>query len=109
MSSSSREPVAGTYRHYKGALYEVLGVAEDPESGKRYVVYQSLGITDNQLDYPDEPKLGNRVVRNGSKGALAVASLKRFTEEVDGGDYSEGKRVARFELVSRAPRVAAGE
>ena len=28
----AHEPVKGTYQHYKGALYEVLGVAEEPDS-----------------------------------------------------------------------------
>jgi hypothetical protein len=94
----------GTYQHYKGAFYEVLGVADDPETGQKYVVYQSLGITENVLDEdPAGPVLGHRVVRNGSKGALAVCSVERFTESVDGGEYNAGKKVPRFRLVSAAP------
>ena len=95
------EPVAGTYQHYKGALYEVLGVAEDPETGQRWVVYRSLGVTENLVDAPGEPgRLGRRVVHNNTAGALAVCSVARFTEQVDGGEFAGGKRVPRFRLVS---------
>src|SRR5262245_42054726 len=100
--AATKEPVKGTYRHYKGALYEVLGMADDPEDGKRYVVYLSLGISENLLD-EEEPRLGHRVIRNGSKGVLAVCSVARFTELVDGGEYSGGKQVPRFQLISRMP------
>ena len=33
---------AGVYRHYRGGLYQVLGVAEHSETGERVVVYVSL-------------------------------------------------------------------
>ena len=32
----------GRYRHYKGGLYEVLGVASHSETGERLVVYRCL-------------------------------------------------------------------
>jgi hypothetical protein len=103
---ATKEPVKGTYQNYKGDFYEVLGIAEDPESGQRWVVYESLGITENLLDDEDEPgpTLGHRVVRNGTKGALAVCTIRRFTELVDGGDYSGGKKVPRFQLISAMPK-----
>jgi hypothetical protein len=99
---AGKNPVPGTYQHYKGAFYEVLGIADEPESGTKYVVYQAIGITENLLD-EEEPVLGHRVVRNGAKGALAVATTERFTELVDGGEYWGGKKVPRFRLVSAAP------
>ncbi len=102
--AAAKEPGRGTYQHYKGAFHEVLGIAEDPETGQRYVVYESLGISENLLDTDKAgPHLGRRVVRNGSKGALAVCSVARFTEEVDGKEYSGGKKVPRFQLVSAMP------
>ncbi|MBO0700345.1 MAG: DUF1653 domain-containing protein [Zavarzinella sp.] len=103
---SAKPPVPGTYQHYKGALYEVLGIADEPETGKQYVVYQSLGVMHNQL--PADPK--NEfypepgVTGTPTKGELAVCSIARFTEEVDGKEYSGGRRVPRFRLVSPAPR-----
>lgn len=35
-------PVPGIYRHYKGNLYEVLGVACHSETGDRLVTYRAL-------------------------------------------------------------------
>ncbi len=44
MSSISGSPTipAGVWRHYKGDLYQVLGVAQHTESGELLVVYVSL-------------------------------------------------------------------
>jgi hypothetical protein len=102
---ATKEPVKGTYQHYKGTFYEVLGIADDPETGQRWVVYQDLGITENLVDDSAEPgpHLGHRVVPDAAKSALAVCSVARFTELVDGKEYSGGKRVPRFKLVARMP------
>ena len=97
-----KDPVPGTYQHYKGAFYEVLGIADEAATGNKYVVYQAIGITENLLD-EEQPTLGHRVVRNGAKGALAVATVTRFTELVDGGEYWSGEKVPRFKLISTAP------
>ena len=35
-------PIPGIYRHYKGALYEVLGTAQHSESEEPLVVYRAL-------------------------------------------------------------------
>jgi hypothetical protein len=104
--ATAKEPVKGTYQHYKGAFHEVLGVAEDPQTGQRYVVYESLGIAENLLDDANEagPHLGHRVVRNDTKGALAVCSVARFTELVDPPDDTHGQKVPRFRLISAMPR-----
>lgn len=100
--SNAKLPTCGTYQHYKGAFYEVLGIADDPESGKKWVVYQSIGITENLLEgkIDEEATFDHRVLKNATKGALAVCSIGRFTEEVDGGDFHDGRRVPRFRLVS---------
>jgi hypothetical protein len=102
---SAETPIPGTYQHYKGGLYEVLGVAEEPESGKQFVVYRSLGVLVNRLP-PDpannfHPEAG--ATSTPTKGELTVCSIARFTEEVDGKEYSGGRQVPRFSLVSAAP------
>ncbi|MCB1669865.1 MAG: DUF1653 domain-containing protein [Gammaproteobacteria bacterium] len=35
-------PEPGTYRHYKGGLYEVVGVARHSETEEQLVVYRPL-------------------------------------------------------------------
>lgn len=37
-----QRPVPGIYRHYKGAIYEVLGVAQHSETEEPLVVYRAL-------------------------------------------------------------------
>jgi hypothetical protein len=103
--AKSKTPAKGTYQHYKGGFYEVLGIAEDPETGKQWLVYQSLGITENLLDgkSEEEAKYDYRVLKNATKGALAVCSIDRFIEVVDGGDYWDCRHVPRFRLVSPTP------
>lgn len=105
-TQSHRDPVQGTYQHYKGAFYEVLGIAEEPETGKRYVVYRSLGLIENLLPpdpannfYPDRA-----VTSTPTHGELAVCSIGRFTELVDGKEYHRGQQVPRFRLIAPEPR-----
>lgn len=40
--ADTSEPSSGVYQHYKGALYEVLGIAQHSESGERLVIYRAL-------------------------------------------------------------------
>ncbi|MFM7274610.1 MAG: DUF1653 domain-containing protein [Gammaproteobacteria bacterium] len=66
-------PQPGRWRHYKGGLYELLGVATHSESGERLVVYRPL---------------------YGERG-LWVRPLGMFLESVE----IDGKRVPRFERI----------
>jgi hypothetical protein len=90
--------VKGTYQHYKGGFYEVLGLATDPDREGEWVVYQALGLVE---DLKGEEE--RHVVRSGNKGALAICSVERFTEEVAGGDWWGGQKVPRFRLICRTP------
>jgi hypothetical protein len=63
----------GTYRHYKGKMYEVIGVAKHSETLEELVVYRAL--------YGD----------NG----LWVRPLKMFLEEIE----VNGLRIPRFEFI----------
>ena len=67
----------GKYKHYKGKLYEVIGVAKHSETLEDYVVYKAL--------YDSE----------FGKNALWIRPLKMFEETVK----LNGKEVKRFEFV----------
>lgn len=65
---------AGKYRHYKGAEYEVKGVATHSETGDELVVYTALY----------------------GEGGLWVRPLDMFLETVE----HEGETRPRFEFIS---------
>lgn len=67
----------GTYKHYKGNLYEVIGVGRESETLEPVVVYRAL--------YDSE----------FGKNALWVRPLAMFTEKI----VVDGKKVTRFERV----------
>ena len=72
---------AGIYRHYKGHLYKVVGVACHTETEEKLVVYQAL--------YGDD--------------GLWVRPLEMFTETV----FVDGEQIARFSLLSPEPEAFA--
>lgn len=65
----------GTYKHYKGKYYQVIGVAKHSETLEELVTYYCL--------YPNE------------SGQLWVRPKKMFEEMVE----VDGKPVPRFEFV----------
>lgn len=69
---------SGVYKHYKGNLYEVIGVAHHSETLEELVVYRALY---------DSPEFG--------KNAFWVRPKKMFFGMVE----VDGKKVPRFELV----------
>lgn len=68
----------GQYRHYKGKLYELIGVARHSETLQEMVVYKGLYKSDKFGDYP-----------------LWVRPRSEFEQEVD----VEGKKEPRFKFV----------
>ncbi|NOY14911.1 MAG: DUF1653 domain-containing protein [bacterium] len=68
----------GTYRHYKGKLYEVIGIAKHSETFEEFVVYKALYKSKKFGDY-----------------ALWIRPKDMFFEEVE----VNGKKVKRFEKV----------
>ncbi len=75
LDRSSIKP--GVYRHFKGNLYHVLGVAENTETGDFTVVYI--------------PQYGEH------KGKLSNRDLAMFLEAVDRPEL--GYKGPRFELI----------
>lgn len=65
------DPAPGRYRHYKGGLYTVVGIARHSETGEFLVVYR--------------PEYGER--------AFWVRPVTMFNESVQ----IEGKSIPRFE------------
>jgi hypothetical protein len=68
----------GKYKHYKGNLYEVIGVAHHSETLEELVVYRALY---------DSPEYGSN--------ALWVRPKEMFSEKVN----IDGKEIPRFEFV----------
>jgi hypothetical protein len=66
----------GRYKHYKGKLYDVIGIAKNSETLEDYVIYKPL--------YKSE--LGNE---------FWIRPLSMFIEEFE----VNGKKVKRFEFV----------
>ena len=69
----------GIYKHYKGKLYKVIGVAHHSETLDEMVVYQAMY---------ESAVFG--------KDALMVRPIESFLENVD----VNGKKVKRFEKVA---------
>lgn len=78
---SKRSLRLGTYQHFRGNLYKVIGVALHSETLKEFVVYQPL-------------------YRN-KLSALWVRPKEMFLGKV----RTEGKQVARFKLCAKPSRV----
>ena len=70
MNADASEVLPGRYQHFKGGLYEVLGVAQHSESAEELVVYRPLYGT----------------------GGLWVRPRRMFLEQVEWN----GQRLPRF-------------
>jgi hypothetical protein len=73
MTDKPEEIKTGVYRHYKGPLYDVIGVAQHSETGEALVVYR--------------PQYGER--------GLWVRPLSMFREQVS----IDGQSLPRFAYV----------
>ncbi len=67
----------GKYQHYKGGMYEVLGVVHHSESLEELVLYKQLYVSNFPI------------------GTLWVRPLKMFLESVE----LDGKKVPRFKYL----------
>lgn len=69
---------AGYYRHFKGNIYQVIGVGKHSETGEELVVY--LGLYDSPHGY----------------GAMWVRPVPMFLETIE----RDGKTMRRFTPIS---------
>jgi hypothetical protein len=81
MNEKQREVPPGRYLHYKGNLYEVIGVARHSETEEEYVVYRALY----------------------GAGELWIRPKAMFLDTVE----RNGTRTARFTYVGATPADAA--
>jgi hypothetical protein len=65
----------GTYRHYKGKLYEVIGTARHSETGEELVVYKVLYPTEGSLLWV------RPAIMFSEKVSLNGVELERFKRE----------------------------
>lgn len=72
------ETISGTYEHYSGKKYVVLGIARHSETLDEFVVYQG--------QY-DDPEFG--------KKPIWIRPKKEFHEQV----IKDGKKVPRFRKI----------
>lgn len=77
MKNVKRTIVPGVYRHFKGNLYRVIGVAEHSETGEKLVVYQALY----------------------GEGKIYVRPYYMFVSRVDREKYPDADQEYRFALV----------
>jgi hypothetical protein len=75
---ASQEIIPGIYKHFKGKMYEVIGIARNSETLEEYILYKALY---------DSKEFG--------KDALWVRPKKMFFEKVK----IDGKEISRFELI----------
>ena len=71
--------IGKTYRHFKGTLYSVEGIAKHSETGENYVVYRQM--------------YGN--------GTLWIRPLEMFLEKVDRNKYPDAVQEYRFEVLEK--------
>lgn len=74
---ATRVVIGGKYRHFKGGECVVLNTAEHTETGKRLVIYQSLGKDRRVYARP----------------------FDMFVSEVDNKKYPDATQTFRFELI----------
>ena len=68
--------IGGIYKHFKGHIYKVIGIAKDSEDLSEKVVYQNI-----------------------ETGELWLRSEKDFLSFVDKNKYPNVKQIYRFELI----------
>ena len=72
----------GYYRHFKGGLYNVIGIAKHTETDEKFVVYARIKTAEGKLD---------------SSGTIYARPYDMFASEVDHQKYPEVKQHYRFE------------
>lgn len=88
----------GIYRHYKGGLYQVLGITHMDGTRKPYVRYRPLYVIE---DYP----FGQETIRDFDEFIGWIEVTAANIHEVDGQAYRDMEKVKRFVWISVAPWI----
>mgnify|MGYP004657833291 CR=1 FL=1 len=77
--------IGGLYRHFKGNIYRVLGLAAHTETNEILVIYRccDLNFLNGAEDY----------------GNTSARPIEMFLSEVDREKYPDVKQKYRFELI----------
>ena len=77
--------MGGVYRHFKGNIYRVLGLAKHTETNETLVIYNccDLNLPNGAEDYGD----------------TYARPIEMFLSEVDREKYPDAKQKYRFELI----------
>lgn len=78
--------IGGVYRHFKGNIYRVLGLAKHTETGEILVIYNLCLMCLN--GFLDDPS-----------GIVYARPLEMFLSEVDHNKYPDAKQKYCFELI----------
>lgn len=82
--------IDGLYRHFKGNIYRVLGLAKHTETNETLVIYRCCDLKFLNFDF-----------LNGVEeyGDIYARPIKMFLSEVDREKYPDAKQKYRFELI----------
>lgn len=77
--------IGGAYRHFKGNIYRVLGLAAHTETNETLVIYicYDINFPNSAEDYDN----------------IYARPIKMFLSEVDHDKYPDAKQKYRFELI----------
>ncbi len=78
--------INGLYRHFKGNIYRVLGLAKHTETNEILVIYNCCDI-----NFPSGVE---------EYGDIYARPIKMFLSEVDREKYPDAKQKYRFELIA---------
>lgn len=80
----------GYYRHFKGGLYNVIGIATHTETGDDFVIYTRVATPDGKFD---------------NSGLIYARPYEMFASEVDHKKYPHIEQLWRFERSYIQPGV----
>lgn len=82
--------MGGVYRHFKGNIYRVLGLAKHTETNEILVIYRCCDLKFLSFNFLKGVE---------DYGDIYARPLEMFLSEVDHDKYPDAKQKYRFELI----------